>query len=583
MSAQGGTGLCNGHMPRCEAVVYTDEPGAEPVSCSWAGRPDELSGLRLCKSHEALGLVNEAEALQLLEPVLPGSSRAQRLVASLFSGCLGGKLSLHNDLSVQHSSLLSDADRANVEAACKAELVRRHSEQVSGNGNLTKCHNLLNRMLPPSAPTMLAPPAGEAAQLEVNNLFARYEWGELGDAARGVHPTSTPSSMPLDLGPYEGAALRQLAQRQPAPATSLAEVLRKLKIRAGEDTTSNDFTQGFEMCDRLKTDVLMPDRRIDLHYAPPPEDGAGRPALSYLQRPASSLPPRDSDEHSDPYSDADLTELLCLTFEHQVRNRAARMPIVTGAWKVRTPQVVLGQTFKVHPELLPNLPPGVPAPNDCTLAAWRLANGSDIAPASQPVTNSQLTAPQISDLRSELLRAVVERYAAAGGTDLFWLKLQIDHGVPCWLITFLLMQFFGARNLGALTPADKLWLEDVVKSLHNGSENAMMVSESRNQYHVWLSLLLAMGYTMADIKSGRAQHCVQRVAKHTNTPEMIDFSSSFAPLPLAVDAATMLEVFHNYAHQLYLIGKRQSPGSQRQKAVITLAKWLFDMGDGARL
>jgi hypothetical protein len=29
---------------------------------------------------------------------------------------------------------------------------------------------------------------------------------------------------------------------------------------------------------------------------------------------------------------------------------------------------------------------------------------------------------------------------------------------PCWLITFLLMQFFGARNLGALTPADQLWL-----------------------------------------------------------------------------------------------------------------------------
>jgi hypothetical protein len=67
-----------------------------------------------------------------------------------------------------------------------------------------------------------------------------------------------------------------------------------------------------------------------------------------------------------------------------------------------------------------------------------------------------------------------------------------------------LMQFFGARNLGLLTPADKLWLEDVVKSLHNGSENAMMVSESRNQYHVWLSLLLAMGYTMADLASTSA-------------------------------------------------------------------------------
>jgi hypothetical protein len=83
--------------------------------------------------------------------------------------------------------------------------------------------------------------------------------------------------------------------------------------------------------------------------------------------------------------------------------------------------------------------------------------------------------------------------------------------------------------------------------------------------------------------SGRAHECVKRVAKHTNTPETIDFSSSFAPLPLAVDAATMLEVFHNYAYQLYLIGKRQSQGSQRQKALFTLAKWLFDRGDSAKL
>ena len=84
----------------------------------------------------------------------------------------------------------------------------------------------------------------------------------------------------MHLRPHEGAALRQFAQRQPAPATSLAALLRELKIRAGEDTISNDFTQGFEMCDRLKTDVLLLDRRIVLHYAPPPEDGAGRPVLN---------------------------------------------------------------------------------------------------------------------------------------------------------------------------------------------------------------------------------------------------------------------------------------------------------------
>ena len=55
------------------------------------------------------------------------------------------------------------------------------------------------------------------------------------------------------------------------------------------------------------------------------------------------------------------------------------------------------------------------------------------------------------------------------------------------------MQFFGTRDLGALTPADKLWLYEVVKSLHNGFKNKLMVDTSRSQWHVWLSLLLAMG------------------------------------------------------------------------------------------
>jgi hypothetical protein len=40
--------------------------------------------------------------------------------------------------------------------------------------------------------------------------------------------------------------------------------------------------------------------------------------------------------------------------------------------------------------------------------------------------------------------------------------------------------------------------------------------------------------------------------------------------PLARDA------FHNYGQRLYLIGKRQSQGSQRQKAVFMPAKWFFD-------
>jgi hypothetical protein len=108
---------------------------------------------------------------------------------------------------------------------------------------------------------------------------------------------------------------------------------------------------------------------------------------------------------------------------------------------------------------------------------------------------------QILDLRAELIAAVEDRQEATGGTERPWYKLEIDPPLPCWLITFLLMQLFGTRNLGDLSPADKLWLYKVIKSLHNGFKNAMMVDTSRNQWHIWLSLLLAMGFNLDDISS----------------------------------------------------------------------------------
>ena len=140
------------------------------------------------------------------------------------------------------------------------------------------------------------------------------------------------------------------------------------------------------------------------------------------------------------------------------------------------------------------------------------------------------------------------------------------------------MQFFGKRNLGDLSPADKLWLITAVKKLHNGFKNIMMVDTSRNQWHIWLNLLLAMGCSMDDISSGWT--CV---AQHSHTPEMIDFDSCFEPVPLAVDAATMREAFHSCAYELCLIGKEQNAGSKRQQAAVKLAEWTFDWGDGARL
>jgi hypothetical protein len=59
--------------------------------------------------------------------------------------------------------------------------------------------------------------------------------------------------------------------------------------------------------------------------------------------------------------------------------------------------------------------------------------------------------------------------------------------------------------------------------------------------------------------------------------------SSFRPLSLAVDAATMLEAFHNYGQERYFIGKEQDEGSKKQRASFMLAKWFFDTGDRARL
>ena len=91
---------------------------------------------------------------------------------------------------------------------------------------------------------------------------------------------------------------------------------------------------------------------------------------------------------------------------------------------------------------------------------------------------------------------------------------------------------------------------------------------------------------MDDISSEASrnqQKCVTRPRQHTNTPEVTDFVSCFEPQSLAVDAATMLEAFHSYAYELYLIGKEQGAGSKRQQAVFKLAKWLFDTGDRARL
>jgi hypothetical protein len=562
-------------MPRCKGRTF-DQAGGPSRPCTYAGLPHKASGERLCAEHARRGDVTNTDAGALASAAL---KRPVQLPP--------GPWSLWNRLGADSEDdrlgELTDVDKAALRAACDGELRRRCTEPP---GNLTRSQYELNAMLTEAALGMLAPTAAvvderAAVREELDAEVPGYGWPALKTPIRHLYPTAGLSTIALNLAPFEPAAAQQLAeQQQPPPATSLADVLEALEIRADELTKSNVFIQGFALGDSTKKDVILidrPDVFIILHYDPHSQ------GQNYLLRPASTL--RREDKPGDATSEADLTALLCLVFAQQKYSRIARRSEVVAAFKIRDDQVVLSESFKIHPELWSEPKPGAPVRTDCTLATYRRElDRSSTAPGSEPATDSQLSKREVSEFREKLVYDVMRRHAAARGTNHFWLAAQIDHSIPCWLTTYLLMQFFGPENLGDLSPADKLWLYEVVKSLHNGSTNAMMVSEVRNQYHVPLSVLLAMGYSMGDITSGRSgQQCVTRSAKHTHTREWIDFSSSFAPLPLAVDAATMLEAFHSYGQELHRIGKRQPQGSQRRKATFVLAKWFFDTGDRARL
>jgi hypothetical protein len=55
----------------------------------------------------------------------------------------------------------------------------------------------------------------------------------------------------------------------------------------------------------------------------------------------------------------------------------------------------------------------------------------------------------VKQLRRRLVDSVEKRVdaAAAGGKPRLSFKIEINHNVPCWLLTLLLLQFFGGRNL----------------------------------------------------------------------------------------------------------------------------------------
>jgi hypothetical protein len=194
-------------------------------------------------------------------------------------------------------------------------------------------------------------------------------------------------------------------------------------------------------------------------------------------------------------------------------------------------------------------------------------------PGSEPATDSQLTVPEISELREKLVNAVMRRHEAAGGTEHFWLAAHtmLAHDLPPDAI----LQLFGSRDLGAhtgcQTSSGYKGRQVAAQRVTNGSKNAMMVSEDRSQYHVLLSVLLAMGYSTDDqLRVASLSATVrQALGEAHNANEMIDFASSFAPLPLAVDAATMLEAFHNFRRRA-VPHRNDSRRARRQKAVFYL-------------
>ena len=69
--------------------------------------------------------------------------------------------------------------------------------------------------------------------------------------------------------------------------------------------------------------------------------------------------------------------------------------------------------------------------------------------------------------------------------------------MPCWLITWLLMQLFGPRRLGGLDDADALWLYDEVKTLHNSDLNARIMTEVSHRAPLALLLNLLSTATEA--------------------------------------------------------------------------------------
>ena len=238
-------------------------------------------------------------------------------------------------------------------------------------------------------------------------------------------------------------------------------------------------------------DVVLLDR-ADKHYIVLHYDRDGQ-QLNYLQRQASFLRLRDGARDST--SEADLVALLSglraprpesdrTTAGGQANHHVSRLSQRSSS----------AQRFALDlSRAISEAPTRRSRPNNCRLATWRLVNGSSIAPGSEPATDSRLTRPEVSELRaipvncgrgpacsSRRRRALLGHH---GGRSC---RAVLAHHAPHGSV-------LQHKDLGDLSPADRLWLIKVVQSLHNGFKNAMMVSTSSNQWHIRLTLLFAMG------------------------------------------------------------------------------------------
>jgi hypothetical protein len=187
----------------------------------------------------------------------------QRLVAKLFSGCPRRELSLHNDLGARHSSLLCDTDRAAVAAACKAELVRRLTEQHSSD--LTECFELQNFGLHASALELLKPSAEVAAERDaarqvLDEQALLEQWRPLGPAQRPEFGAGRLTTFSGDLKAHSAAAAKLVQWWQHSTLKSC--------VNAHADTEKNEYTAAVALTQKHKRPLLDHPARLILLYDP---------------------------------------------------------------------------------------------------------------------------------------------------------------------------------------------------------------------------------------------------------------------------------------------------------------------------